>query len=126
MRLFTCPNVPSELKLTKKACAQYYRKANQFSRYRQSESDSSIHRYCVNCQIGKTNSEYYNKPFKKTKPKKVCRLYEIDPDRCTNTNKNGYFCMEKRHSEFDWNNKIFCSQRCALLYHGHRAKGFIK
>lgn len=126
MRLFTCPRVPSKLRITKKACAYYYKIANEYSRYRRSELESSVHHYCVGCKIGKKNSKYYHGKLNIQKPKKVCKLYDIDPESCINEKSKGIFYKEKRHSDYDWNAKQFCSHTCAITYNTLKAKGRIK
>lgn len=126
MKLFTCPRVPSQLRLTKKACAKYYNLANRYSKYRQSDINSSIYRYCVRCPIGKINNDYYHGKIKKEKPKKTCKLYQAFPHLCKSSDKDGIFYMESRHSEFDWENKLFCCTSCGLLYHHLKSKGKIK
>ena len=126
MKLFTCPNAPSNLRLTKKACANYYKTANQPTRVRKNAAHSSIYLYCVNCKIGKKNSEYYNGKIKSKRPKKVCKLYEIDPESCFNKKSGGIFYMENRHSEYDWNSKIFCCSACGLYYNYLKKQGRLK
>jgi len=126
MKLFTCPHVPSELRLTKKACAKYYKLANQYSKYRQVDTYSSIYKYCYGCPIGKINNDYYHGKLKNKKQKKICKLYQSMPDACKNKDQEGAFHRENRHSDFDWELKIFCCSRCGLLYHHLKKRGKIK
>lgn len=128
--IFECVQ-PLHLTLTKKACANFYYKANKIREYGplQTFSALSYAHYCFKCETGKMNYELFHVKGKE-KPiihrKKQCELYQVDPTQCVNEKIEGWFFQSKLQKDANWKIRKFCSPRCGVVYNQLKYKGRIK